>query len=343
LERAAELPPTTILFGAKRYDFDEHLAEGLHLVPARSWRSAWWLMRHPVQTLEINEPLMLPAVQSTALALAGLAVARIVGRPRTRVVSYAIENLDPSVATARVSEAPRLLGMLNRLERRLKLLLAKYIWRRVDRVAFGTSAAQQLYARRLPNRTGQAQALIWALPAPVTGPVDKQPCQVLFLGAFTDRKGFSLLVRAWPLVRTELPEARLLQIGKGHLLHQAERLAANDSSVRLLVDPPRAEIRAQLARSQVVVLASQRQRAWREQVGLPIVEGLSYGCTVVTTEETGLASWLAVHGHRVLPARTEEADLARAIVDALRQPVVGVRESLPAKDGRLRADEWMFA
>jgi glycosyltransferase involved in cell wall biosynthesis len=233
--------------------------------------------------------------------------------------------------------------MIDQLKRRLDLILAGRIWRRVDRVAFGTSAAQELYARRLPHRVDQAQALIWALPAPASELVAKEPCQVLFLGAFSDRKGFSLLVRAWPLVRAQLAGARLLQIGKGPLLAQAEQLAASDRTARLTVDPPRAEIRAQLARSQVLVLPSQRQRAWREQVGLPIVEGLSYGCTIVTTEETGLADWLAAHSHRVLPARLNEADLAEAIVDALRQPVVGVRESLPTQDGRLVADRWMFA
>ena len=72
------------------------------------------------------------------------------------------------------------------------------------------------------------------------------------------------------------------------------------------------------------------------------MEGLSYGCTIVTTTETGLAGWLTEHQHRVLPADADEAQLAAAIVDALRRPVAGVRDPLPAQDGRLTADAWMF-
>ena len=71
------------------------------------------------------------------------------------------------------------------------------------------------------------------------------------------------------------------------------------------------------------MLPSQPTSAWREQVGLPIVEGLSYGCTIVTTTETGLAGWLSEHRHRVLPADANEAQLAAAIIDALRRPVRG--------------------
>lgn len=336
LERAAQLPPAAILFGNKRYDFAEELARDLELVPAPGWQSTWWLVRHPAQVVEINEPLMLPAARSTALALLGLGFSRLLGRPRARVVSYAIENRDP---TPRPAQA----GIRRRLAHRLDLAIAHWIWRRLDRIAYGTQAAQDLYAARLPQAQRPEQTLVWALPAPVAGPVAKEVGQVLFLGAFTDRKGFSLLTRAWPLVRDAVPDATLQLIGKGRLQDLAEELANDDPRVRLLVDPPRQVIKDELARSQVLVLPSQPTSAWREQVGLPIVEGLSYGCTIVTTTETGLAGWLTEHQHRVLPADANEAQLAAAITDALRSPVADVRDPLPAQDGRLTADAWMFA
>ena len=336
LERAAQLPPAAILFANKRYDFAEELAGDLELVPARGWRSAWWLLRHPAEVVEINEPLMLPAARSTTVALFGLGLSRLLGRPRTRVVSYAIENRDP---TPRPSKA----GIRRQLAHRLDLTLAHRIWRRVDRIAFGTRAAQDLYAARLPAARSPLQTLVWALPAPAAGSVVKEVGQVLFLGAFTDRKGFSLLTRAWPLVREAVPNARLQLIGKGPLQGLAEQLATDDPRVRVLIDPPRQLIKDTLARSQVLVLPSQPTSAWREQVGLPIVEGLSYGCTIVTTSETGLAGWLTEHQHRVLPADANEEQLAAAITDALRSPVPGVRDPLPAQDGRLAADAWMFA
>jgi glycosyltransferase involved in cell wall biosynthesis len=338
LERAAKLPPAVILYGRQRYDFDAELAAGLDLVQARSWRAAWWLVRHPVQTLEINEPLMLPAVRSTAPALLGLTVGRLLGRGRTRVVSYAMENLDAETIPSGE------LTLRRRLGRQLDRWLVRFIWRRTDRIVFATSTAAELYAQRLPAKDPRDQTLIWALPAPAAeaAAAIKDPGQVLFVGAFTERKGFPLLVRAWPLVRRALPDARLQLVGKGPLQPLAEELAARDRSVTCTVDPPRAAIREVQARSQVLVLASQRSPTWREQVGLPIVEGLSFGCTIVTTTETGLADWLVEHGHRVISPDGDEAELAAAIVSALQSPATGVLESLPEEDGRLAADAWMF-
>jgi glycosyltransferase involved in cell wall biosynthesis len=90
------------------------------------------------------------------------------------------------------------------------------------------------------------------------------------------------------------------------------------------------------------VLPSQPSATWREQVGLPIVEGLSYGCTIVTTTETGLAGWLSEHGHRVVAADADDGELAAAVAAALLNPVEDVVASLPDHDGRLAADAWMF-
>jgi glycosyltransferase involved in cell wall biosynthesis len=96
-------------------------------------------------------------------------------------------------------------------------------------------------------------------------------------------------------------------------------------------------------------LASQPTAGWREQVGLPIVEGLAHGCRVVTTDQTGLAGWLREHadrGHRVVPAGGSGADLAAAVLAALTTPTGdgpgSVLADLPVRDGRLAADDWLF-
>ena len=143
LERAAQLPPAAILFADKRYDFAEELAHGLELVPPRAGVPPGGSCAIRREVVEINEPLMLPAARSTAVALLGLGLSRLLGRPRTRVVSYAIENRDPTPGPAKA-------GVRRRLAHRLDLALARRIWRRLDRIAYGTQAAQELYAARLP-------------------------------------------------------------------------------------------------------------------------------------------------------------------------------------------------
>ena len=95
LERARELEPAAILYRQRRYDFDESAAEGLELIRASPVTAAWLLVRSKVRVLEINEPLQSSSAPATALALAALGIARVVGRPRTTVVCYAIENADP--------------------------------------------------------------------------------------------------------------------------------------------------------------------------------------------------------------------------------------------------------
>ena len=110
------------------------------------------------------------------------------------------------------------------------------------------------------------------------------------------------------------------------------------------IDPARAQIHAQLRRSRVLVLPSQPAPGWREQVGLPICEGLAHGCTIVTSTETGLAGWLAFHGHRVESPAVPADDWAGALALALRQgrPASAVLDDLPIVDGRLAADAWLF-
>ena len=93
----------------------------------------------------------------------------------------------------------------------------------------------------------------------------------------------------------------------------------------------------------MVIAPSVPAGRWREQLGLPIIEGLSVGATVVTTTETGLASWLEQQGHTVIPMPRIAELLARATAHALEHPLsVGdVIGTLPATDTRLEVDRWI--
>lgn len=336
LERARQLHPAAIIYGEKRYDFDESLGDGLDLIPGAGLKAASWLWRSPPQTLEVNEPLMLESVLWTAGCLLSVRLRQRFGGPRVQVVSYAIENRDPFLSPT----PPRL---RSRLRRALERRASRFVWNSLDRIAYGTAAAEQLYRERF-GQVGPASTLIWALPAarPVAS---ERPRRALFVSAFSPRKGVPELISAWPAVRSALGDAALVLIGTGPLTGDAAALAAEEDSVRLMVDPPRAAIAAELASASVLVLPSQPTSTWREQVGLPIVEGLSAGCTVVTTNQTGLAEWLDQHGHRVLNVPTSSDALASALIDALSKPLppAQVQASLPDRDGRLAADDWMMS
>ena len=100
-----------------------------------------------------------------------------------------------------------------------------------------------------------------------------------------------------------------------------------------------------LTDTSLIAIPSQRWGHWREQINAAITEALSVGCTVVTTTETGLAPWLQAQGHTVLPADVSAKELGASIASALRSPLdpAAVLESLPPRDGRVLADQWLHA
>ena len=335
LERAHEFAPASILYRSRRYDYDASLESGLDLAQAGDVSAARILLRSDVSTLEVNEPLMLSSAARSALSVAALRLSdRLRGR-RTTIVSYAIENLEP----------PRPAHARGRAGRWARMRLASYVHRNLDRLAYGTDAARELYERSFPARAALRTRTIPALPsaADEAGTTRRAPI-VGFLGAFDERKGLRQLLDAWPLVRRARPDARLVLIGKGALQPLAEAAAHADPSISLTVDPPRAAIPAALRTMKVLALPSQPRPRWREQVGLPIVEGLANGCVVVTTTETGLSAWLSAHGHQVVAPDAGAVALASAVLAAIDDPraPADILTTLPAVDGRRAADLWLF-
>lgn len=339
LERSLQLEPAQILYRMRRYDFDDELAHKVNLVRAGLISAAWRLYRSvSLQELEINEPLMLESLPRTALSLLALHARQARTGKRVRVVTYAIGNTDPFA-----HRSPRL---QSRIRKTMQRALAVAVWKRVDRIAFGTPGARDLYDSLLPRRLGPTErTLIPALPTSAfDGTPEADTNQVVYLGAFVQRKGVDILLRSWQQVRTAAPEARLVILGKGPLERDVIAAAERDPTIRVCIDPPRSEITDTLSRSGVAVLASQPTPGWREQVGLPIVEALAQGCSIVASTETGLADWLAGHGHQVVAAPTSSSELANAIATALtvKRSKASVLADLPAEDGRLAADRWMF-
>jgi glycosyltransferase involved in cell wall biosynthesis len=334
LERAHELVPAAIVYRVRRYDFEESLAAGLELVQAGPVRAALLLRRSRLESLEINEPLMASSLPASALAVFAVRFAR--RRRRPRVVTYAIGNADPFTAPSP--------SFKRRMRWVLEGVLARYVWKRTDVIAYGTPSAREVYQAKFRRRADMEEILIPALPGRSQQPAWDRGHGVVFLGAFVPRKGLLLLLQAWPTVVAERPEATLTLVGKGALVSDARRFADAHHSVDLVEDPPRSRIRDILSRSLILVLPSQPSPTWREQVGLPIVEGLEQGCAIVTTTETGLAPWLAEHGHGIMAGDGDADALARVIIGQIDagDRSASILASLPSQDGRLAADAWMF-
>ncbi|QWL32015.1 glycosyltransferase [Rathayibacter toxicus] len=338
LERFAHLD-AELIFRARNYDFDEEIAGR---VPHRQLgyvRTFLRLLRTPYRVVELNEPFQLNSWPGLLLDLLALRVSDALRRRHTVVTCYAIGNDDLCVNFAAYTHFPIALS------RRIVRSMMRLFVTQFDRIAFGIPVSEQIYRHLAGDRLERVSTKHFGALAPACHS-HKLPFlrekQVLFLGALEERKGFDSLLRAWPLVNVE--GARLVILGKGEGTRRAEEFAANRHNVQFHEDPPNEEIHVWLARSSVVVLFSQRTPRWREQVGLPILEGLSHGCTIVTSTETGIADRLLAEGHRVLPPESGAEGLAAAISAALTSPVPVERVlgSLPERDTRLIAGEWMF-
>lgn len=340
LERAHQLAPALIIYRERRYDFDTQLAEGLTMVQANPVKAAILLARLGPETVEINEPLMLSSLPGSLLALIGLRIGSLFTGRESTIVSYAIGNENPfrQMSTNKLR---------TRLRRKMESVLARLLMHGIDRLAFGTEAAQSLYHDLLPVRThSMAEKLIPALPAPCTCDASMKPEEnrVIYLGDLSHRKGFPALADAWPVLLAHHPNARLTILGKGALEELAHSMEVQHPSVEVQIDPERAEIHRQLRRAKVLVLPSQVTATWREQVGLPIVEGLAHGCRIVTTTQTGLSTWLSDHGHSTLEPEIDSEVLAETLRSQLGSPLDKdkVCAVLPDQDGRLAADAWLF-
>jgi exopolysaccharide biosynthesis WecB/TagA/CpsF family protein len=145
------------------------------------------------------------------------------------------------------------------------------------------------------------------MEASVTG-ADRSGEIVVFAGEIGYRKGADVLLRAWPLVAEECPEARCIMVGpiNGFKVPETKGL-----EVRREVDP--AGVRELLREARAVALPSRAE-------GMPMIltEAMSGGRPFVSTPIGGIPE-LAREGG-MLVAVDDAAGLARCLTELLRDP-----------------------
>jgi glycosyltransferase involved in cell wall biosynthesis len=342
LERFAQMTPAEVIYREKRYDFAPLEIAG---VPPAVQMSRFATVRHLLRTrytaVEVNEPLMTGRWLDVFLQIAAIRLGdRLHGHGRRTVIgAYCIGRNDPTEKLRSLRRVPRPLG------RWWARVVVRALTRSMDRLAFGTTATWELvteYAGPLAIDRGRLFPAVAQRCGCPNAQRDRN--RVLFVGAFTERKGIAQLMSAWQAVSDA--GLHLHIIGKGPLESDVRGWAAGRGDVTLDVDPPRAQVHEAYRRAHVLALLSQRVDYWREQVGLPIVEGLAHGCEIVTTDDTGLAGWLIEHGHTVIPtaASNDPAVAAAAITAAARRDRAAgeILGDLPEVDPRHEADAWLL-
>jgi glycosyltransferase involved in cell wall biosynthesis len=337
LERLSDGGEARLIYRKASYDFDAALAQTVGAKRRSRLGAARKIFTSDASMVELNEPMFLRALPLIAVCIVAGRMRWIRGGTRPRVVAYAIENIDMA---AKVESHAGLAAMPVKA---LSKWVFQLVLRRFDRLVFGTQSAKEGYERFLGAPAGTLQTAVVPALEPVcqTCILTKKRRAVVFLGAFDGRKGVNELMAAWPDVAATVADATLMIIGNGPLELQVADWAKTRAEVELHVDPPRVDIHRALAAAEVLVLPSQSSVRWREQVGLPIVEGLSHGCKIVTTADTGLVDWLREHRHFIAGSAPLSQAIAAALIDT--RTAASVINDLPLVSGRQAAEDLLWS
>jgi glycosyltransferase involved in cell wall biosynthesis len=344
LERCSELGRRErILYWRTKPDF-EMVPTRCELVQTGLINTLVCCVQDGLQVVEVPEPLFVRYWPVVALILLCMRVGRwTLRRPPVAVVTFAIDNMSPSerVSIPQLAPAPLARRLVEWALHRFIRMTAQLL---LDGIAFGTPAARANYHAflGLPRPSIKEMLLVERIglcPRCYAGrtplPATARRSRVVFLGELSLRKGVLVLLDAWR--GSTIREAGwTLQIcGDGPLSAEVEDRTASDASVTLS-RPTRAAIHALLRESRAVVLPSVAVPRWREQVGLPLLEGEAHGCALVATGDSGLASVLLTNPAALVVEPGSVDDLRRALDRLpelpLSQPVRG--------DSRADAHAW---
>lgn len=161
-------------------------------------------------------------------------------------------------------------------------------------------------------------------------PAATRPFTTVAVGRLVEKKGFDILLHAWPAVRDARPGARLRIIGDGPCAPSLHRLAdevdAPGGAVEFAGALPENETLQAIAAADLLVLPS-RRLANGDRDGIPnaVLEAMALGVPVVTTD-AGAAGEVVADGATglLLPSPATPEALASAIARL-------------ARDGALRA------
>lgn len=314
-----------ILFFGRRVETDQRLLDDAPHVFRFTLRRFIRGIRNPeVDLIEVAEPMW---ISEWPRHFAAVILARLT-RSCTRrgslvVATYAIENLDwqSRFTLPFLDRWPRGNRIFATVARTILDITASIS---LDVIVFGSPGAKANYLASMPLTTRSTRHLL------LLDELNSCPCinieqyehglhrRVLFIGENSDRKGIDILLDAWNHVQKCSPpdvEWELRVAGPGF-----EDSAFDCPTIIFEGRLPRHEVYDRLAEADVVVLPSRRVKRWREQKGLPIIEGLRHGCRVVTTSETGLADLISNRDDVWIASPDSSKELADALLKALNGP-----------------------
>lgn len=289
------------------------------------------IFKRKYQVVELPEPLWVREIPFTFLLAV---VIKLLSLGKVRVVAYCIENnsIEDLLAPPGILRSVLVTPFIWVLRQLVRLTF--------DRLAFGSPSAAESYNRIVDSNHTLVEQFL-ELPNPVPHEIPTENTGILFVGRLEHRKGVLALLQA--LDKTiHMHGTPVTIVGDGPLAPSVHEWVKEFPSLRTYI--PKAshvDMAAIYRANRVLVAPSTRDGRWREQIGLPIKEALSFGLTVVTSFESGLSDFLHETGHFVtLDLRFLRESVDKAIACPI-EPAC-VISSLPEIDGRHQAHNWLL-
>lgn len=306
-----------------------------------AWGVFFLIIKKSYCTIEINEPFFLRSLNYQAAVWFAVWISKNIFFRKTKVVCYAIENMDV------ILRSRNLLPIFGRgVEYVLKFFLGVSIGG-IDKIAFGTLAAENNYKKYFSEKIKKIDTrLVDSLE-----PICEECCDLIknkinmkfvFLGAFDDRKGIEHVMNIWPKIRAAYPDASLNIIGDGPKKNQIFDWASKFDEVKVYVAPSAEIIHGILSESVFLFLLSNETKSWKEQIGLPILEGLSHGCWIISSDSTGISGWLEKNNNMIISTESKNfADEVIKFIASKDGKIFDAKNILPKFSGRKIANDFL--
>jgi phosphatidylinositol alpha-mannosyltransferase len=141
---------------------------------------------------------------------------------------------------------------------------------------------------------------------------------LLFLGRLDPRNGFSLMIRAFELVKEQIPDVRLIIVGDGPLRRYYKRIVPTDIQESIHLVGPILEERNRYYAS-CDVFCSPVEKA---SFGVTLLEAMATGKPVVATDNCGYRELFGKDEGFLVPPRDPQA-FSAAILHLLKNPTLG--------------------
>ncbi|NTU80169.1 MAG: glycosyltransferase family 4 protein [Chloroflexales bacterium] len=209
-------------------------------------------------------------------------------------------------------------------------------YRRADQIIVHNEPMQREVMRRLglPEEKIQIVPLIERGDATIRPEVREAGNEILFFGRIWRYKGLDYLIRAAPLIRAAIPDARIVIAGTGEDFQPYAAMMADPAGFIVYNEFISHERQAELFRRASVVALPYSEAT---QSGV-IPVAYTFGKPVVATTVGGLASQVVHEQTGLLVPPCDERALADAIIRLMRDPQL--RQRLGAGGKRKLEAEW---